>query len=149
MPSLQWGKRKGKFYERIAHISQGYSVGSILKSVNRTLTSRRIDQMNRRPLKEKEFVSALSSCPVTSKEENEKFQQFTATVTGLAARRALVKAIKSGEDPKDKKKDSKPNETKEQAIKNLDAINNDEQKVLLKVNKKKGDQKKKSKIKDW
>tara|TARA_B110000114_G_scaffold180064_1_gene215311 strand:- start:264 stop:1085 length:822 start_codon:yes stop_codon:yes gene_type:complete len=50
---------------------------------------------------------------------------------------------------KDKKKDPKPNETKEQAIKNLDAINNDEQKVLLKVNKKKGDQKKKSKIKDW
>ena len=52
-------------------------------------------------------------------------------------------------EEKDKKKDPKPNETKEQAIKNLDAINNDEQKVLLKVNKKKGDQKKKSKIKDW
>jgi hypothetical protein len=52
-------------------------------------------------------------------------------------------------EDKDKKKYPKPNETKEQAIKNLDAINNDEQKVLLKVNKKKGDQKKKSKIKDW
>ena len=44
---------------------------------------------------------------------------------------------------------AKTNETKEQAIKNLDAINNDEQKVLLKVNRKKGDQKKKSKTKDW
>ena len=50
---------------------------------------------------------------------------------------------------KEKKQNPKPNETKEQAIKNLDAINNDEQKVLLKVNRKKGDQKKKSKTKDW
>jgi hypothetical protein len=38
---------------------------------------------------------------------------------------------------------------REQALKNLDAINSDEEKVLLKVNRKKGDQKKKSKTKDW
>ena len=53
------------------------------------------------------------------------------------------------QEEKDKKQNPKPNESKEQAIKNLDAINNDEQKVLLKVNRKKGDQKKKSKTKDW
>ena len=53
------------------------------------------------------------------------------------------------QEEKDKKQNQKPNESKEQAIKNLDAINNDEQKVLLKVNRKKGDQKKKSKTKDW
>ena len=53
------------------------------------------------------------------------------------------------QEEKEKKQNSKPNESKEQAIKNLDAINNDEQKVLLKVNRKKGDQKKKSKTKDW
>ena len=53
------------------------------------------------------------------------------------------------QEEKEKKQNPKPNETKEQAIKNLDAINNDEQKVLLKVNRKKGDQKKKSKTKDW
>ena len=53
------------------------------------------------------------------------------------------------QEEKDKKQNPKPNEAKEQAIKNLDAINNDEQKVLLKVNRKKGDQKKKSKTKDW
>ena len=46
-------------------------------------------------------------------------------------------------------KENKPNESKEQAIKNLDAINGDEEKVLLKVNRKKGNQKKKSKTKDW
>ena len=46
-------------------------------------------------------------------------------------------------------KENKAKETKQQAIKNLDAINGDEEKVLLKVNRKKGDQNKKSKTKDW
>jgi len=40
-------------------------------------------------------------------------------------------------------------QSKAQAMKNLDAVNSDEEKVLLKVNRKKGDQKKKSKSKDW
>ena len=49
------------------------------------------------------------------------------------------------------KNDKKPKEaqSKQQAMKNLDAINADEEKVLMKVNRKKGDQKKKSKSKDW
>ena len=53
------------------------------------------------------------------------------------------------QEKKKQQKDNKPNESKEQAIKNLDAINGDEEKVLLKVNRKKGNQKKKSKTKDW
>ena len=43
----------------------------------------------------------------------------------------------------------KINKSKIQAMKNLDAVNSDEEKILLKVNRKKGDQKKKSKTKDW
>ena len=53
------------------------------------------------------------------------------------------------EQEKKEPKEKKPNESKEQAIKNLDAINGDEEKVLLKVNRKKGNEKKKSKTKDW
>jgi len=34
-------------------------------------------------------------------------------------------------------------------LKNLDAINGDEEKILMKVNRNKGDKKKKSKTKDW
>ena len=49
----------------------------------------------------------------------------------------------------DQKKKNQQKESREQALKNLDAINGDEEKVLLKVNRKKGDQKKKSKTKDW
>ena len=47
------------------------------------------------------------------------------------------------------KKEKQPAESKQQAMKNLDAINSDEAKVLMKVNRKKGDQKKKNKTKDW
>ena len=40
-------------------------------------------------------------------------------------------------------------QSKQQALKNLDAINGDEEKILMKVNRNKGDKKKKSKTKDW
>ena len=40
--------------------------------------------------------------------------------------------------------------SKKQALKNLDAINSEEEKVLLKVNRQKGDKKKKKdNVKDW
>ncbi|MDG2344210.1 MAG: hypothetical protein P8L23_06500 [Flavobacteriales bacterium] len=48
-----------------------------------------------------------------------------------------------------KERQQKPTMGQEQALKNLDAINSDEEKVLLKVNRKKGDEKKASKTKDW
>ena len=43
----------------------------------------------------------------------------------------------------------KPSMEQKQALKYLDAINTDEEKVLLKVNRQKGDEKKASKTKDW
>ena len=49
----------------------------------------------------------------------------------------------------EKERQQKPTMGQEQALKNLDAINSDEEKVLLKVNRKKGDEKKASKTKDW
>jgi len=56
---------------------------------------------------------------------------------------------KQGEK-EDKKKEEKAKISKMQAIKNLDAINNEEEKVLLKVMKQKGDKKKqKNNTKDW
>ena len=46
-------------------------------------------------------------------------------------------------------KKQKQAQSKQQALKNLDAINGDEEKILMKVNRNKGDKKKKSKTKDW
>ena len=43
----------------------------------------------------------------------------------------------------------KQNKRRESIEKNLDAINGDEEKILMKVNRNKGDKQKKSKTKDW
>ena len=49
---------------------------------------------------------------------------------------------------KPKGKQPEPSKSKAQAVKNLDAVNSGEEKILMKVNRQKGD-KKKSKTKDW
>ena len=51
-------------------------------------------------------------------------------------------------NPPQQQKEKKA-QSKQQALKNLDAINGDEEKILMKVNRNKGDKKKKSKTKDW
>ena len=50
---------------------------------------------------------------------------------------------------KEQQQKEKQAQSKQQALKNLDAINGDEEKILMKVNRNKGDKKKKSKTKDW
>ena len=50
---------------------------------------------------------------------------------------------------KNQQQKEKQAQSKQQALKNLDAINGDEEKILMKVNRNKGDKKKKSKTKDW
>ena len=50
---------------------------------------------------------------------------------------------------KEQQEKQKQAQSKQQALKNLDAINGDEEKILMKVNRNKGDKKKKSKTKDW
>ena len=53
------------------------------------------------------------------------------------------------EQQKKNQQQEKQAQSKQQALKNLDAINGDEEKILMKVNRNKGDKKKKSKTKDW
>jgi len=95
----------------LAHISEGYTAGSIRKAVKQTLTKRRVDRLNKRELKEKEFVSALSRCPVNYQEDDLKYRDFTAEITGLKETRERILAKKSegegGDDKKDKKKGKK------------------------------------------
>ena len=50
---------------------------------------------------------------------------------------------------KEQQQKEKQTQSKQQAMKNLDAINGDEEKILMKMNRNKGDKKKKSKTKDW
>ena len=52
----------------------------------------------KRPLKETEFVAALSRCMVTYKEDDKKFRAFTGDITGLSTRREEIIAKKKGDD---------------------------------------------------
>lgn len=92
----------------LAHISEGYTAGSIRKAVKQTLTKRRVDRLGKRELKEKEFVSALSRCPVNYQEDDLKYRDFTAEITGLKETRDRIFAKKNeGEGGGDDKKKGK------------------------------------------
>jgi SpoVK/Ycf46/Vps4 family AAA+-type ATPase len=81
----------------LAHISIGYTAGSIVQAVKSTLTERRLERLDRRPLEEGEFVPALSRTPRTYRDDNDKFRAFTDKVTGLEGIRKQVRAAISGE----------------------------------------------------
>jgi hypothetical protein len=98
-------------FSTLAHISQGYSAGSVRQAVKQTLTRRRVDRLEKRPLKEKEFITALSRCPITYPEDYARFTDFTAEITRLAevreARKAELKSAEGGDDAKGAKKGGK------------------------------------------
>ena len=87
----------------LAQISEGYSAGSILHAAKRTLNTRRVERAEKRPFAESEFLSALSRCPRTYGDDNVKFRNFTAVITGLKLRRDKLKAALAGDDGGDGK----------------------------------------------
>jgi len=90
----------------LAHISEGYASGSIVSAVKATLTRRRVECLDKRPLREDEFLGALARQPATFVEDNDKFKSFTAVVTGLKdTRDQLRKAAEEALNPADDKKD--------------------------------------------
>ena len=95
----------------LALVTEGYSPEAIAKTVNQVVTRRRLRLRGKVSLDVKEFLAHLSSDQgVTLQEIAEKINDFTAAITGLRERRALVKSFaESGgdgkkEDGKKKKK---------------------------------------------
>lgn len=94
----------------LAQISDGYSSGSICQAVNTTITQRRVERMDKRPLCESDFIGPLSRTPRTFQDDQTKFNQFTFSITGLTARISAVKEAKAAlaadgaDDKKSKKK---------------------------------------------
>jgi IQ and AAA domain-containing protein len=80
----------------LSRISEGYSSGSIVYTIRKTLSKRRIMQLRKKPLKEDEFIAVLSRCEKGTNETNQAFQSFTDHVTDLAKRRKM--AISDGSD---------------------------------------------------
>jgi SpoVK/Ycf46/Vps4 family AAA+-type ATPase len=94
----------------LAHISEGYSSGGIVKAIETTLTSRRVECLDKRKLREDEFIGALSRETATFVDDNEKFKAFTAIITGLKETRDKIRqqAIENaGKGQDEKKKDKK------------------------------------------
>ena len=99
----------------LAHISEGFTAGGIAKTVRKTLTQRRVDRLDKRPLSEVEFLNSLaleaSKSQLVYKSDSDKFNAFMAKISGLEDRRKKIKSEKeanaanaSEEKGKDKKK---------------------------------------------
>merc|ERR1711965_217558 len=71
----------------LARISEGFSGGAIERCVKKTLTTRRMSRLEKRPLVGSEFLNALaleaSKTAATRAEDLKNMQDFTCMITGL------------------------------------------------------------------
>jgi hypothetical protein len=94
----------------LAHVSEGYSAGSIARTVRIVITPRRVAMVRLRPLSNYDFIDNLSFQDVNYQDDKATFMEFTRVITGLSDRRKKVESIISGEpiggkgDKKGKKK---------------------------------------------
>ena len=95
----------------LAHISEGYTAGAIAGAVMATLTQRRVQSLEKRPLQETEFLNFLARQEVTYVEDAKRFLDFTCKITDLDARKKKIEDDKKnadgGGDGKDAKKGKK------------------------------------------
>lgn len=91
----------------LAHISDGFSAGSIRQTCDKVLTDYRVKHQDQRPLSLPEFVGPLSICKDTTKEQYEEIQEFTDFITGDKKRREALNAALDGDDGGDGKKKKK------------------------------------------
>lgn len=94
----------------LAHISAGYSAGSIYTTVTKVLTDERRKNIENRPLQIAEFIGPLSLTSTSLDTDYESFSKFTDYYTGDGDRREkLLKALNDDDDSggKDKKKKKK------------------------------------------
>ena len=95
----------------LAHISAGYSAGSIKKTCENVLTSFRKTKLDVRPLALQEFIGPLSLCSQTMQDQWNDLKKFTSQITGddkrLAALKAAIDPDEGGDNPKKGKKGGK------------------------------------------
>ena len=74
----------------LAHISEGYSAGSIKKTCENVLTKFRKERLEQRPLTLAEFIGPLSLCGCTMDDQWKEFQNFTGFISNDDKRRAAI-----------------------------------------------------------
>jgi len=82
----------------LAHVSKGYSAGSIKKACEWVLTPHRITTMVTRPLKLSEFIGPLSLCLTTDLDQYDEFKSFTDFVSGDGLRRKQIEMTVRGQE---------------------------------------------------
>ena len=82
----------------LAHISHGYSAGSLRTSCEKVLTTYRLKQQRIRPLTIQEFIGPLSLYQSTMQDEYQDIQKFTDFITGDGSRRDKLEAALKGDD---------------------------------------------------
>lgn len=91
----------------LAHISEGYSAGSIKRTCENVLTDFRKTKLDVRPLVVSEFIGPLSMCDYTDKEGNDEFKKFTDLITGDKKRRDTIEKELAGPGEDNNKKGAK------------------------------------------
>merc|ERR1712061_435409 len=69
----------------LARVSDGYSAGAIKQTVDRVLTTRRVQQLRNRPLKVQEFIGPLSRTAYCWPEDYHHLRDFDFEATGEKA----------------------------------------------------------------
>jgi len=82
----------------LAHISTGYSAGSIRKTCQNVLTVFRRTKLDTRPLTLPEFIGPLSLCSQTMQDQWEDLKKFTSQITGDDKRLAALKQALDGDE---------------------------------------------------
>lgn len=93
----------------LAHISEGYSAGSIARTCRTIISSRRVLMIKSRPLTTIEFIENLALQLVTYQDDKTEFLSFLGKVTGLDDRKTKIDKIRLGttDEAKDEKKKTK------------------------------------------
>lgn len=93
----------------LAHISEGYSAGSIARTCRTIISSRRVLMIKTRPLTTIEFIENLALQLVTYQDDKTEFLSFLGKVTGLDDRKTKIDKIRLGatDEAKDEKKKTK------------------------------------------
>jgi len=92
----------------LAHITEGFSAGAIYSAVKSTLTARRVQSLEKRPLVETEFINTLARQEITYTQDNDMYTKFTCKITDLDKRKKEIEdAKKAAEGGGDEKKGAK------------------------------------------
>ena len=88
----------------LAFISEGYSVGAIVKTIKSVVTSRRVAIINHRPLTAQDFIDSLSTQEYTYENDKEVYLQFGDIIGEMVVKGGKKGGGKKGGDKKAKKK---------------------------------------------